>query len=102
VGNSDDGGSVSAAAKRHLSRVAGLGCILCAHHGDHGTPAEIHHPKEWTGAGQRASDWLAVPLCTFHHRGVGGLHGLGTKGFYARYKLAEHDLLAMTIEALNP
>jgi hypothetical protein len=86
--------------ERHLSRVAALGCILCRHLGFNETPAQIHHPKEWTGASQRASDWLAVPLCWEHHQGPDGIHGLGTKGFYARYKLAEHDLLAMTIEAL--
>lgn len=86
---------------RHLSRVAALGCILCASRGMRDTPAEIHHPRQFAGAAQKASDWLAVPLCPEHHRGPTGVHGLGTKGFYARYKLAEHDLLAMTIEALN-
>lgn len=92
---------MSNAAKRYLSRVAGLGCILCRHLSLGETPAEVHHPKEWTGAAQRESDWLAIPLCPEHHRGQEGLHGLGTKGFYARYRLQEHDLLAMTIEALN-
>lgn len=85
----------------YLDRVAGLGCVLCHHLGRGYVPAEIHHPKEWTGAGQRASDFLGVPLCTEHHRGASGVHGLGKRGFYARYKLAEHDLLAMTIERLN-
>ncbi len=84
----------------HLDRVAALGCILCKHlHGSFRF-AEIHHPKEWTGAAQRASDWLAIPLCPECHRGPNGVHGLGKKGFYMRYKLQEHDLLAMTIEAL--
>jgi hypothetical protein len=92
---------VSNAAKRYLSRVAALGCILCRHLGRGETLAEIHHPKEWTGAAQRESDWLAIPLCPECHRGNEGLHGLGTKGFYTRYRLQEHDLLAMTIEALN-
>lgn len=35
-----------------------------------------------------------------HHRGNSGLHGLGTKGFYTRYKMGEWDLLALTIKAL--
>lgn len=85
----------------YLDRVAGLGCILCRHLSNVYTPAEIHHPKEWTGASQRASNFLSLPLCPEHHRGASGVHGLGKKGFYARYKLQEHDLLAMTIEALN-
>ncbi len=94
--------SKSIAVMRHLSRVAELGCILCRHLGHHGTPAEVHHPKEgvFAGCSQRASDWLTVPLCSEHHRGASGLHGLGTRGFYTRYKLNEADLLAMTLEAL--
>lgn len=93
---------MTAAAKRHLSRVAALGCILCASRGTRGTPAEIHHLREGQGAAQRGSDFTAVPLCPEHHRGASGLHGLGTRGFAARYKLDELDLLAMTIEALEP
>jgi len=34
-------------------------------------------------------------------QGKSGLHGLGTKGFYLRYRLTEIDLLAMTIQWLN-
>lgn len=89
------------AAKRHLNRLAGLGCILCRHLGHEGTPAEIHHLRDGQGAAQRGSDWTAVPLCPAHHRGAAGLHGLGVKGFYTRYRLEELDLLAMTIEALE-
>jgi hypothetical protein len=36
------------------------------------------------------------------HRGASGLHGLGTRGFYQRYRLDEMDLLAMTLERLEP
>lgn len=86
--------------QRHLDKVAELGCILCRHL-DYGvTPAELHHPRGPAGGAQRASNWLVVPLCPEHHRGASGLHGLGTKGFYTRYNLAEWDLVAMTIEAL--
>lgn len=90
------------AAKRHLDRVAGLGCILCSHLGNYGTPAEIHHLREGQGAAQRGNDWTAIPLCPEHHRGANGIHGLGVRGFSARYKLDELDLLAMTIEQLEP
>ena len=92
---------MSRASARHLSRVAGLGCILCRHLGTPGTPAEIHHLREGQGAAQRGSDYTSVPLCTEHHRGASGLHGLGTRGFAARYRVDELDLLAMTIEALE-
>ena len=92
---------MSLAGKRHLTRVAELGCILCANLGTPGTPAEIHHLREGQGAAQRGSDWTAVPLCPEHHRGASGLHGLGVRGFQTRYRLDELDLLALTIEALE-
>ncbi len=85
-----------------MARVAALGCILCKHLGIDGTPAQVHHLREGQGAAQRGSNWTAVPLCPEHHVGQSGLHGLGTRGFAARYKLDELDLLAMTIEALAP
>ena len=95
----------TAAEKRHLDRLSKLGCMLCSYNewgaDKEGQPVEIHHPKEWTGASQRASDWLAIPLCHACHQGPNGLHGLGKKGFYMRYKIQEHDLLAMTIQALS-
>lgn len=92
---------MSKAIKQHLNRVSDLGCILCHHLGYGASPAEIHHIREGHGMAQRASDWLTVPLCPEHHRGASGVHGLGTKGIYTRYKLSELDLLAMTIERLS-
>lgn len=91
----------SAAAKRHMGRVADLSCILCRHLGFPGSIAEIHHIREGRGMSQRASDFLTIPLCPEHHRGASGLHGLGVRGFAARHKLDELDLLAMTLEALE-
>jgi len=90
------------AAQRHLQRVAALGCILCRHRDLGETPAQVHHLREEQGAGQRASDFLTIPLCPEHHTGPNGLHGLGRRGFEARYKLSELDLLAMTLEQLEP
>lgn len=88
------------AEKAHLDRVARLGCSLCRHLGYGETPAQLHHIREGQGMGQRASHYLVVPLCPEHHQGQSGLHGLGTRGFEARYKLSELDLLALTIAAL--
>ena len=88
---------MSLAGKRHLSRVAALPCVLCG-----ALPVERHHIREGQGAAQRAQDLLTVALCPDHHRGPNGLHGLGTRGFYTRYKLDELDLLAMTLEKLEP
>ena len=89
-------------AKEHLGRVKQLPCVLCAHiYGDVVYGVDAHHIREGQGASQRASDFLTVPLCKEHHQGDTGVHGLGTKAFYMRYKLTELDLLAMTIEMMG-
>jgi hypothetical protein len=84
--------------KEYMNEVAGLGCVLC-HHFDRGyVPAQLHHPRDAAGGAQRASDWLVIPLCPDCHTGPSGYHGLGSRGFYTRYRLTEWDLMAMTIE----
>ena len=87
--------------KKHLNRVADLGCAVCRRMGYPGTPAEIHHKRAGTGAGRRSSHWEAIPLCPEHHRGRTGLHGLGTKGFPLRWGFDEDDLLADTYGLLR-
>jgi hypothetical protein len=89
------------AEKNHLSKVAESGCQLCRHLGMGHTPAEIHHPRFSEGIAQRASHFLAIGLCTEHHRGQSGLHGLGTREFERRYKINEPALLALTIESIG-
>lgn len=86
---------MSAAGKRHMGRVAQLPCILCG-----AQPVEVHHIREGQGAAQRAQDTLVLPLCPACHRGPNGFHGLGKRGFYAKYRLDELDLLAATLERL--
>lgn len=90
---------MSLAAKRHLSRVAALGCVLCRRLGYPDTPAEVHHLREGQGMAQRASDWLTVGLCPDHHRGARGIHG--DRSALRQAKCDEMDLLADTIEALT-
>jgi hypothetical protein len=88
----------SAKVEAYLERVASLGCVLCDHLGRGFTPAQIHHLFD---AHQR-NDWLVAPLCPSCHQGPNGFHGLGgERGFRARYKLGEPELLAMTIERLS-
>jgi hypothetical protein len=58
----------SAADKRHLSRVAALGCIICRNGNLGDTPAEIHHIREGYGRGQRAPHTETLPLCPIHSR----------------------------------
>ena len=82
--------------KKHLSKVAEIGCILCFRLGTPGTPAEIHHPRKGTGMGQRASHYDAIPLCPEHHRGDIGIHGMGVKAFIKHYQVDEAELLHVT------
>jgi len=93
--------TATAAEKRHMNRVAALGCILCDHLNLDATPAQVHHIREGQGMSQRASNFLTVGLCPEHHQGKTGLHGLGTKAFERTYGVTELDLLAMTIERLE-
>lgn len=89
---------MSIAAKRHLTRVASLGCVVCRRLGFSDTPAEIHHPRFAVGMAQRASDWLALPVCPEHHRGSRGIHG--DRSVLRQIKCDEPDLLADVIEQL--
>jgi hypothetical protein len=66
--------SRTAAEKRHLSKVAELGCIACYNMGYFDSPAEIHHIRTGQGMSQRASDYDSIGLCPSHHR-TGG-HGV--------------------------
>jgi len=91
------------AEKKHLGRVATLGCVVCRRiHGPHEPgPVELHHIRAGTGGGRRASHWEVLPLCVEHHRGKTGLHGLGTKGFPKHYGYDERDLLRDTAALLE-
>lgn len=85
----------TAAEKRHIERVASLGCALCRRLGYGETPAEVHHIREGRGAGQRAQNWLTIPLCPTHHRGTNGIHG--DRKAFRNAAVDELDLLADTI-----
>lgn len=92
---------MSSAGKRHMGRVARIGCVLCRHMGlANDTPVVVHHMKLGTGASDRASDFLTIALCPEHHVGKSGVHELKEKGLRLRYNLSEIDLLAMTLEQL--
>ena len=85
----------SLALRAYKNLVADLGCAVegC------GQPAHLHHPRFASGAGQRSSDWLVIPLCPSHHQNGG--HGValhaGQKTFEGLYG-SEEKLLAQTIE----
>lgn len=87
-------------AKRHMGRVAALGCMLCRLLGRPNVAAEVHHIREGQGMAQRAQDWLTVPVCPECHRGPRGIHG--DKQLLRQAKVDELDLLAQTIAELMP
>ena len=86
---------MTAASKRHMSRVADLPCCLCG-----AQPVEVHHARtgEAAGAGQRSSDWLSIPVCPSCHRGPKGIHG--DRAMLNIRKTTELNLVAETLERL--
>jgi hypothetical protein len=64
------------------------------------SPAIVHHLKHGQGASDRASDFMTIALCPFHHVGEGGVHTLKERGLRLRYNVTELDLLADTIEGV--
>lgn len=87
----------TAEERRHMSRVAEIGCILCIRLGYGETPAELHHIRRGAGMGMRSSHMSVIPLCPEHHRGNSGVHGLGVKGFEKKYGCSEADLLEIIL-----
>jgi hypothetical protein len=86
------------AEKLHYRMVAELGCSLCRHQGNEGTPAELHHIRR---AGKR-SNAPVIPLCPYHHRGSNtSIHGMGRKRFEAEYNITEEELLEQTESLIN-
>lgn len=91
--------SKSAAARQHHERIAAMPCVLCLRMGQGKTwPVHVHHLREGQGKGQRADDFLTIPLCPDCHEGGRGIHGDRT---YLRIaKCGELELLADTIRML--
>ena len=89
--------------RRHMGRVAALGCILCRRLGIVDTPAEVHHIKAETGGCDQQSDFLTLPLCPRHHRVEypTSVHFLKKRGIQMRYKCDEWDLLADVLKLLE-
>jgi len=79
--------------KEKLRKIAELGCSLCRHQGNEGTPAELHHIRR----GGVRSKSPVIPLCTYHHRGSNtSIHGMGRKRFEQEYGITEEQLLEKT------
>ena len=66
---------------------------------DHGE-VELHHLRKGMGWGKGDYTTL-IPLCTEHHRGNTGVHGLGAKGFEKHYGIDQDFLLNLCAEKLT-
>ena len=86
------------AEKETYRKIAELGCSLCRHQGNEGTPAELHHIRR-TG---KRSNAPVIGLCPYHHRGSNtSIHGMGRKRFEREYAITEEQLLVQTQVLLN-
>ncbi|MCK0507934.1 DUF968 domain-containing protein [Aromatoleum anaerobium] len=81
--------------KAHMGRVAQLPCCLCGTHG-----VQVHHIREGgaAGAGEKANDWLTLPVCPSCHTGTHGIHG--NKSMLKLSGKSEHEHLGETLERL--
>lgn len=85
--------------KEIFRRTAELGCALCRHQGNEGTPAELHHIRRGNIPRSTAP---VIPLCPYHHRGSNtSIHGMGRKRFEREYSVTEEELLEQTQKLLN-
>lgn len=86
-------------AKRHMDLVSRAGCVIGNRGlGECAGKLDVHHVAE--GSGER-SDFATVGLCTEHHTGGSGLHGMGTKAFIRLYRPpgeSEYGLLVWAAE----
>ena len=84
--------------KKHHDDIARLGCVLCYYLGINDTPAELHHVRRFGG---KRSEAPILPLCTEHHRGNSGVHGLGAKAFQRHYEVEFDTLIEIVERRLN-
>ena len=84
--------------KERFRKIAELGCSLCRHQGNEGTPAELHHIRR-TGIRSQSP---VIGLCPYHHRGSNtSIHGMGRKRFELEYQITEEELLEQTKRLIN-
>lgn len=89
----------TAKEKRHMARIAEMGCVLCERLGmAQSGRTYVHHIREGQGKSQRASAFLTIPLCYDCHQGREGIHG--DRSLLRVAKCEELDLLADVIERM--
>lgn len=91
----------TAAEKRHLERVAAIGCACCKWcHGIEDTPAQVHHVRVNHGWG-RSGHEMSIPLCPEHHTGSTGVHAMGRDEYKDMHGKSELELLELVVRELT-
>ena len=84
--------AATAAAQRHMARVAAIGCIVCIRLGYGESPCNVHHIREGRIA---RDDFLTLPMCRVHHVGAAmSIHMDKEPLLRALGVFSEFDLLA--------
>ena len=85
---------------KRYDRLQQIGCIACIKDMKYGVSPDIHHLVE---GNKRLGNKFTLPLCPWHHRGVGHGNGpslaLNKKAFVAQYG-TERELLKEVNEKL--
>ena len=94
-------GKATKAQIARWQRFQDIGCICCWQIGKYSEP-EVQH---LLSGGRRRGHDFTIPLCPYHHRGIGRINGepsmaQGTKPFRERYG-SDSSLLALTNELLE-
>lgn len=91
--------AATAAAQRHMGRVADLGCIVCLLLGLGPTPCHVHHIREGRVA---RNDFLTIGCCAAHHTGtLASVHNAKPALLRALKVGSEFDLLAEVLRRLE-
>ena len=92
-------GVTTKAERKHMGRVAQLGCIVCRNYG-HESPAAVHHLVE---GHKRLGHMSTIPLCPRHHQITGSfwetIHG--NKPRFEKAYGTERELLKQVEDLLS-
>ena len=81
-------------ARKHMTAVAQLPCVVCQQPG----PSEVHHCIHGRYGSRKVSDFETIPLCYDCHRGPKGIHA--DKTAWAALNGFDHEFLPMVADML--
>ena len=93
-------GSKTKHMKQHMQKIADFGCIICYKMGYPNTPCELHHIKDKTGMGKKASNYEVIGLCPTHHRQGKESYHFSPKAFTEKWG-TQRELLKLNKELVS-